>query len=178
MYEVNTVTEFLKTVNVYTLVNSDDIYNRFMEYYGYVFDESLNCNACPNDIEQGIFKLNWVVKLHVKNNRTTLMKADKICKYTMKPNVRFFSTSLGIMVTRYNCTDSIAEALIKENPNNINLFTVNSDTVKEVEQTVKPVEGVNFLSPLTGVEGEYGQIPPHPKVKKGRGKTKTKTVKK
>lgn len=199
MHDINTVSGFLKTVNVYTLVNNEDVYNRFMEYYQYTFNHTVNCGVCPNDIEQAIHKLNWMVKLHIKNNNTVLMKADKVCRYSMKPNVRFFSNSLGIMVTRFNCTDAIAEALIKENPVNANLFTVNTPEVNEgaevievidkaepvtnlakpvkqvaVKKVVKQVEAETVTIPIVGIKGEYGQIPPHPKGKKGRAKEKTK----
>lgn len=139
MYEITEAYKFIQTLNVYTIVNNDETHKRFLEYYQFIFNESVNCSACPNDIEQAIHKLNWIVKLHLKNNKTELMKAENVCKYSMKPNVRLYSTTLGMMVTRFNCTDAIAEALIKENPNNKNLFTVNVPEVKQVNNVVAEV---------------------------------------
>jgi hypothetical protein len=147
MYDTKEAYNFIQTLNVYTIVNNDDTHKRFLEYYQFIFNESVNCSACPNDIEQAIYKLNWIVKLHLKNNKPELMKADKVCKYTMKPKVRLYSTALGMMVTKYNCTDAVAEALIKENPVNKNLFILNeteaTDIIAEVKKelvAVKPVK--------------------------------------
>lgn len=143
MHKITDVVEFLKIVNVYTLVNRENVYEKFLEYYTFTFNEQPNCNSCPNDIEQAIHKLNWIVKLHIKSNKDMLMKADKVTKYTMKPNVRIYSSKLGLMVTRFNCTDAIAEALLKENANNSKLFTVNgeqlqAEPVAVLEKTVEP----------------------------------------
>lgn len=59
----------------------------------------------------------------------------------MKDKVRIYSSSLGIVVTKYNCTDAIAEALIKENPNCINSFIVN------VQDEPKPIETFSVVNP-------------------------------
>ena len=65
-------------------------------------------------------------------------------KYTMLPKVRVMSSSLKIMVTQYNCTDAIAEALIKENPKHIALFTINAD----VEEG-RSIVNVQDITPIT-----------------------------
>ncbi len=169
MHKITDVVEFLKIVNVYTLVNRENVYEKFIEYYTFTFNEQPNCNSCPNDIEQAIHKLNWIVKLHIKSNKDMLIKADKVTRYTMKPNVRIYSSKLGIMVTRYNCTDAIAETLLKENANNSKLFTVNGEPL-EVEPVAVEIKTVE----ATPVAVETVEVEPEPEVKiiKPRGKPK------
>jgi len=138
MYKVSEVIEFMKTVNVYSITNNDLTFTNFITYYTHTFDEMPNCTACPNDIEVAIGRMNWILKMHVKANKEDLHKADLIMNYRMKPKVRIYSTKLNLMVTPFNCTDAIAEVLIKENPNNKNLFIVNDN--KEVEIKTEEVE--------------------------------------
>ena len=171
MHKITEVSEFLKIVNVYTLVNKENVYEKFLQYYTFTFNEQPNCNSCPNDIEQAIHKLNWIVKLHIKSNKDMLMKADKVTKYTMKPNVRIYSSKLGLMVTRFNCTDAIAEALLKENANNSRLFIVNGEQLQ-----AEPVAVVEKLVEPTPIVVEKVEAEPEPVVKILKPRSKRKEV--
>ena len=67
-----------------------------------------------------------------------LQKSQTITKYSMKPKVRLYSNTMNMMVTEYNCTDAIAEAIIKENPKYAELFILNQpelNTTAISEQT-------------------------------------------
>lgn len=118
---------FVKGLSLYKIASNESIRNKFIEYYTFLFDTPPQCSACPSDIESALFKLRWIMLLQINNGNTELLKAKAMTKYTMLPKVRVMSNSMGIMVTQYNCTDAIAEALIKENPKHIALFTINAD---------------------------------------------------
>jgi hypothetical protein len=125
MYQVQEVSIFVKSLKVYDVVTNKSIRDKYIEIYSYIFGMSPSCAGCPNVIEEAIQKLKWVMILQVSNGNNELQKATRMTKYTMNPKVRIMSSSLGIMVTQFNCTDAIAEALIKENEKHRALFTIN-----------------------------------------------------
>jgi len=139
MYPIEQVKEFSKLLNVYNVLTNENVRTEFLQMYAYTFEEYPSCSGCPDEIENAIFKFMWIIKKHT--NQSYLMKANSISKYTMKDKVRIYSSSLGIVVTKYNCTDAIAEALIKENPNCINSFIVN------VQVEPKPIETFSVVNP-------------------------------
>lgn len=123
MHLLSEVVEFSKRLNVYSVLMDEDVRTKFIELYYYAFEMYPECTACAGDIENAIFKFMWLIKKH--NGQMNLQKSQTITKYSMKPKVRLYSNSLGMMVTEYNCTDAIAEALMKENPKYAELFIVN-----------------------------------------------------
>lgn len=125
MYQVEEVSIFVKSLKVYDVVTSKTIRDRYIEVYSFIFGISPSCAGCPNEIEVAIQKLKWIMMLQIKTGNTDLQKANEMTKYTMNPSVRIMSSTLGIMVTQFNCTDAIAEALIKENEKYRSLFTIN-----------------------------------------------------
>lgn len=141
--ELKTVKTFVATLDVYKLTTDAEIMNQFVSYYSYAFDTVPNCMGCPGDLEIAIHKLKWFLTKHPKES-TTLKKAMALTKYTMKPGSRVYSFSLGIMITPFNCTDELAEMLIKENAETVKLFDLNDTggtdqplTGETVEQTSK-----------------------------------------
>lgn len=139
--------QFLEATNVYRLGISRKHMEQFVEVYSYIFDQAPPCTACPGDIESAIHKLKVYESLLVKTQNESIVKASKLMKYTMKEGVVVFSNSLNMMVSVFNCTDDIAELLIKEQPENASLFTINvtdtntySATPDELEPAITEAE--------------------------------------
>lgn len=162
MYQLVEIREFLKLVNVYTILTNDNTREKFLQLYGYTFDEYPSCTGCADEIEQAINKFMWIIKHHEKQNKTTLMKATSVSKYTMKDKVRIYSSSLNMMVTKYNCTDAIAEVLIKENPKCKDSFILN-----QTEES-KAIETYSVVNPID----EVIDIPNKEVVSKKKGRKK------
>jgi len=125
MYLLSEVVEFSKSLSVYSVLTDEQIRDKFIELYFYAFEMHPDCTGCAGDIEQAIYKFMWLIKKH--SDEMELQKAYLLTKYKMKPKVRLYSSSLNMMVTEYNCTDSIAEHLIKENAKYAELFTLNPE---------------------------------------------------
>jgi copper chaperone CopZ len=152
MYNVDEVSIFVKALKVYSVVTNKAIRDKYIEYYTFIFDTPPQCAGCPNEIEAAIQKLNWVMMLQINNGNSQLLKAKVMTKYTMNPKVRVMSSSLGIMVTQYNCTDAIAEALIKENPKNIALFTLNVEEGRSIVNVEATTTSTEKLVEATSIE--------------------------
>lgn len=154
MYQLDEISIFVKALKVYSVATNKSIRDKYIDVYTFIFDTPPPCAGCPDEIEQGIHKLNWVIMLQINNGNTELLKAKAMTKYTMLPKVRVMSSTLKIMVTQYNCTDAIAEALIKESPKNIALFTVNvvdeGRSIVNNEATTQTTEKL-----VDGVEKEF-----------------------
>jgi hypothetical protein len=161
MYDIDEIVEFCKLLNSYTILTNSNVREKFLNLYGYTFDEYPSCVGCADEIEQAIIKFMWIVKKHKAQNITQLMKANQISKYTMKEKIRIYSSSLRIMVTQYNCTDEIAEVLMKENPSCKDVFIVN-----QLDEP-KPIETYSVINPD---ESEEKVIVVENKKKAGRKK--------
>lgn len=145
-------------------MTNQSVRERFLQLYSYTFEESLHCTGCPNDIETAIFKFMWIIKKH--NTQETLTKASMLSKYTMKQKVRLYSSSLNMVITSYNCTDDIAEVLIKENPKHKELFTVN------VTEEPQPIETFSVVNPEEETQEVEKESNPFVEQKKKRGRKK------
>lgn len=129
MYLRSEVEALVNTVNVYRLIMHEETRNLFSAYYTYAFDMAAPCGGCPGELEVGIAKLKWLMTRHQPEHET-LQKAMTLTKYRMKSNTRLYSFKLMTMVTPANCTDSIAEALIAENPKHADFFIVNGPVLE------------------------------------------------
>lgn len=92
----------------------------------------------------------------------------------MKPNTRIYSYKLMTMVTPFNCTDTIAEALINENPKHVGLFTINEGVTPEIKKA-KPLTIGNPTPPAPPAEVPVevpAAIAPAPKAKRIRKRKK------
>lgn len=145
MYLMQDIIKFTEQLNVYNVLMRDSVRDEFIKLYSFTFDEMPACTGCPNDIEIAINKFMWMIKLH--KNQTYLTKAKTLMKYQMKDKVRVYSTALNIVVTKYNCTDAIAEVLIRENESNKNLFIIAPDS-----EPKKAIETYSVINPKEETE--------------------------
>lgn len=132
MYNLEETKEFIKSLSVHKVITNKTIKEKFIDIYNFAFDDYPECEGCASSIEQAIHKMKILLNLHSAND-VELIKSKNIMKYQMKNNVRVYSNNLKLMITKYNCTDAIAEALIKEKESNINLFIINTEVKKESE---------------------------------------------
>lgn len=177
MYNRTEVSEFITGLTVYRLVTHQETRERFLTYYSYAFEMSLPCTGCPGELEAGINKLKWLLTRHNETHET-LQKATKLMRYQMKPNARIYSYKLMMMVTPLNCTDTIAEALINENPKHLGLFTINEGVTPETKKA-KPLTIGNPTLPAAPAEVPVevlaevpAAIAPAPKAKRIRKRKK------
>lgn len=132
MYNLAETKQFINSLTTYKVVSNKTIREKLVGIYQYTFDEYPECDGCPSGIEQAIHKMKIILNLH-NSNDLELIKANNLMKYQMKNNVRIYSNKLKLVVTKYNCTDEIAKALIEEKASNIDLFTINAEVKKESE---------------------------------------------
>lgn len=132
MYNLEEIKEFIKSLSVHKVITNKITRETFIDVYNYAFDEYPECEGCASSIEQAIHKMKILLNLHNAND-VELIKSKNLMKYQMKNNVRVYSNTMKLMVTKYNCTDAIAEALIKEKQSNIDLFIINAEVKKESE---------------------------------------------
>jgi hypothetical protein len=132
MYNLAEIKEFQKSLSVNKVISNKATRSKFIEVYNYAFDEFPECEGCPSSIEQAIHKMKILLNLHSATD-VELIKSKNLMKYQMKNNVRIYSNNLKLMITKYNCTDAIAESLIKEKDSNIDLFIINAELKKESE---------------------------------------------
>lgn len=131
---------YLKGLNVYRITISATEQQKFAEVYNSIFEQLPPCAGCPNEVEMALHKMQIYCDLLLQTKHTTIVKANQLMQYTMKEGVVIFSNTLNMMVSSFNCTDAVAELLIKENASNLQFFTHNVDagktyTTSNVEQT-------------------------------------------
>lgn len=141
-YTIDNVEAFMHTVTVYKLATSDETRKQFIDLYYYIFEEQPTCDACPSDIEMAIHKVKWMIRLHKANKKTEIQNANTLMKYKMKDKTRVYSSAMNMMITKFNCTDEIAEALIKENPNHIALFQISVEHKQEGNVLIEKTEPI------------------------------------
>lgn len=132
MYNLAEVKTFIKSLTIHQLISNKTTRSKFVDIYNYSFDEYPECEGCASGIEQAIHKMRILLNLHSATD-IELIKSKNLMKYQMKNNVRVYSNNLKLMITKFNCTDAIAEVLIKEKSTNIDLFIINSEIKKESE---------------------------------------------
>lgn len=132
MHSLQETKEFISTLNTYKILMNEDVRERFIELYYYIFEEYISCTGCASSLEMAMMKFNWVLKKH--NDTETLIKAKYLMKYKMQHNARVYSFKMNMVVTPHNCTDEVAELLMNENPKYRDLFILNPDFAKVVQQ--------------------------------------------
>jgi hypothetical protein len=123
---------FVSKIRAYTILTDTAKRNKFIELYQYIFNEVPVCEGCTGDIENAIHKMLVHLRKNEAHDPTTLLKETDMSHYKLKPNVRYYSSTMKMYVTRYNLTDAVAERIIQENPSCVDLF--------ETIPAAKPVE--------------------------------------
>lgn len=131
----NEFVSFVEKLNVYRITTSKDVREKFVSYYKEIYNQEPPCTACPGEIESAIQKMGVYKNLLLKTDHSTVVPMEKLMKYKMKEGVVVYSGTLNMMVSCYNCTDDIAEALIKENDSNVQFFTITATDAKTYSAT-------------------------------------------
>jgi hypothetical protein len=127
MAKIKEVKDFVHLLSVEKYFENQELQDKFDEYYRIAIGSINFCKGCSNDISMAIVRL----KQYLVNEDETeeLVNKRKIMKYTLKDNVRIYSNTMKLMITKHNCTDVIAEKLIAESERHKSLFTINESVV-------------------------------------------------
>ena len=122
MANVKKVKEFLASISVEKYMIDQEIQNEFDNYYTTFYKRIDFCKGCSNDINMALIKFQKEVNnledgVELNNNVVPT-------KYKFKKDVRLYSNSMKMMVTKHNLTDAIAEKLIAENGKHSDLFDI------------------------------------------------------
>lgn len=149
MAKVKEVKVFLNAISVDQYLTDDKIQNEFNEYYTIIYKTINFCRGCSNDINMALMRLQKEIG---KQEDDAELNSNVIpSKYKFKKDVRLYSSSLRIMVTKYNLTDVIAEKLIAENGKHSELFDIVED--------IAPAITINAISELkTGKKGRKKKV--------------------
>jgi hypothetical protein len=120
MITTEEISTFLQKLSTYALLFDLKKNEQFLIYYHYAFDEYPPCSGCAGDLENAIMRLK--VLLNKQKESVEFIKAKQLMKYQMKKEVQYYSSSMNMMVTKFNCTDAIAEKILLENPANAMFF--------------------------------------------------------
>jgi hypothetical protein len=135
MYPIDKVRTFaIDELSAYSVLTDKATRDKFVALYYFAFGDMIACEGCESEVERAITRFKAFLKMHT--TETELQKSTTLMRYEMKPNTRVFSTTLGMMVTRANCTDAIAKTIIAEKESNINLFDINEGYVEEKPKAV------------------------------------------
>jgi hypothetical protein len=149
MANVKEVKEFLNSISVEKYLTDQEIQDKFDYYYTIIYKNINFCKGCSNDIGMALMRLKKEVG---KQDDTSELDGNVApTKYKFKKDVRLYSTSLKMMVTKHNLTDLIAEKLISENGKHSDLF--------EVADELQPAITINAISELkTGKKGRKKKV--------------------
>lgn len=139
MTQVKEVKEFLNSISVEQYLTDEATQDKFDNYYTIIYKTINFCKGCSNDINMALMRLKKEVGKQDEN--TELSSNVTPTKYKFKKDVRLYSSSLKMMITKHNLTDLIAEKLIAENGKHSDLF----DLV-EIETT--PAITINAITEL------------------------------
>jgi hypothetical protein len=120
MITTEEISKFLQKLSTYALLFDLKKNEQFLIYYHYAFDEYPPCSGCAGDLENAIMRLKVLV--NKQKESVEFIKAKQLMKYQMKKEVQYYSSSMNMMVTKFNCTDAIAEKILLENPANAMFF--------------------------------------------------------
>lgn len=130
MANVKQVKEFLNSISVEQYLTDEETQNKFDNYYTIIYKTINFCKGCSNDIGMALMRLKKEIE---KQDENAELNSNIIpTKYKFKKDVRLYSNSLKIMVTKHNLTDLIAEKLIAENGKHSELFDVVEDTTTPI----------------------------------------------
>jgi hypothetical protein len=122
MANVKKVKEFLASISVEKYMTDEEIQNEFDNYYTTIYKTINFCKGCSNDINMALMRLQKEVG---KQEDDAELNSNVVpTKYKFKKDVRLYSNSLKMMVTKHNLTDIIAEKLIAENGKHSDLFDI------------------------------------------------------
>jgi len=149
MANVKEVKEYLNSISVEQYLTDAETQNKFDNYYTIIYKTINFCKGCSNDISMALMRLKKEVNKQDDNSELTGNVTPT--KYKFKKDVRLYSTSLKMMVTKHNLTDLIAEKLIAENGKHSELFDIVED--------VTPAITINAISELkTGKKGRKKKV--------------------
>lgn len=112
----NKIKTFLEITPIELLLSDPTAQGKLAEYYYLVFGEAVNCSYCPGSVNKVVSSL-----LERLNNDNFNFKTLKLM-YKLKESKRVYSRRLMIHITKDNLTPGNAEALLAENPKNIDNF--------------------------------------------------------
>lgn len=121
----NKIKTFLEITPIELLLSDQTAQDKLAEYYYLVFGEAINCSYCPGSVNSVVSSL-----LERINNTNFNFKTKKLM-YKLKPSKRVYSRRLGIHITKDNLTPGNAEALLAENPKNLESFETYPDDWQE-----------------------------------------------
>ena len=121
--------KWLLTFSVYNYFVGKGNKEKFNEIYNLTFGKIDFCEGCSSEVDMAITKLKKRISL-LNENKELKFKIMQM-KYAFKKETRLFCYSLGLMVTKHNLTDEIAEEIIKENPKHADLFNILEATTKK-----------------------------------------------
>lgn len=149
MAQVKEVKEFLNSMSVEVYLTDEEKQNKFDYYYTIIYKSINFCKGCSNDISMALMRL----KKEVSKQDDEAELSDNIVptKYKFKKDIRLYSTSMKMMITKHNLTDLIAEKLIAENGKHSELF--------DVVELPTPAITINAISELkTGKRGRKKKV--------------------
>lgn len=149
MAQVKEVKEFLNSLSVELYLTDEEKQNKFDNYYITIYKSINFCKGCSNDITMALMRLKKEVG---KQDENAELSNDIVpTKYKFKKDIRLYSTSMKMMVTKHNLTDLIAEKLIAENGKHSDLF--------DVEEIATPAITINAIAELkTGKKGRKKKV--------------------
>ena len=125
MAVVKDIKEFLNLFSVESYLTDQQKQDKFDEYYITVYKKINFCKGCSNDINMALMRLKK--ELESQDDNAELSDNIKPMKYKFKKDVRLYSNSLKMVITKHNLTDLIAERLIAENAKHTELFHIDND---------------------------------------------------
>lgn len=150
---------WLLTLGVYNYFVGKGNNEKFNEIYKLAFGKIDFCEGCSGEVDMAITRLKRHINTLNENDLLTYKKTQM--KYTFKKETRLFCYSLGLMVTKHNLTDEIAESIIKENPKHADLFDIAEGIVIKKKKKGKKYSGTvetkNTESDVDSDEGEEGK---------------------
>jgi hypothetical protein len=149
MATVKEVKDFLNELTVELYLTDEAKQNKFDDYYTIIYKAINFCKGCSNDITMALMRL----KKEVGNQDENAELSSNIIptKYKFKKDIRLYSTSMKMMITKHNLTDLIAEKLIAENAKHSDLF--------DVTEIATPAITINAITELkTGKKGRKKKI--------------------
>ena len=153
MITTEEISKFLQKLSTYALLFDLKKNEQFLIYYHYAFDEYPPCSGCAGDLENAIMRLKVLV--NKQKESVEFIKAKQLMKYQMKKEVQYYSSSMNMMVTKFNCTDAIAEKILLENPANA-MFFENVVPIAEEKIVNEFSHVVSF--PLDSVEEDVADV--------------------